>query len=96
MPIYEFGFNRLYAHVQTRLQQDSRSGQFFVFTNKLRNRIKVFYGEGSGRWVCAKRLERGTFGWPGGAGPRCGLRPEELQLLLPGREGRPRRHGYRT
>jgi hypothetical protein len=44
------GFNRLYAHVQTTLQQD----------------------------------------------PLRGLRPEELQLLLHGMEGRPRRHWYRT
>ena len=43
-----------------------------------------------------KRLERGTFGWPDGEGVSCCLRSEELQLLLHGIEGKPRRHWYRT
>jgi transposase len=90
------GFNRLYAHVQSRLNQDPLSGHLFVFTNRLRNRVKILYWDGSGLWVCAKRLERGTCGWPNGEEPVRGLRPEELQLLLHGMEGQPRRHWYRT
>jgi hypothetical protein len=41
-------------------------------------------------------LERGSFGWPVGEGVGCCLRPEELQLLLHGIEGKPRGHWYRT
>ena len=89
-------FNGLYAHVQTVFQQDPTSGHLFVFTNRLKNRIKVLYWDGSGLWVCAKRLEGGSFGWPVGEGVGCCLRPEELQLLLHGIEGRPRGHWYRT
>lgn len=89
-------FNGLYAHVQTVLQEDPVSGHLFVFTNRLRNRVKILYWDGSGLWVCAKRLERGTFGWPTGEGASRTVRPEELQLLLHGIEGRPRRHWYRT
>jgi transposase len=90
-------FNGLYAYVQTVLEQSPTSGHLFVFTNRLRNRVKVLYWDGSGLWVCAKRLERGSFGWPlGRSGPACMLRPEELQLLLHGIEGKPRRHWYRS
>lgn len=89
-------FNGLYAHVQAVLGQDPLTGHLFVFTNRLRNRVKLMYWDGSGLWVCAKRLERGTFGWPSGDGPSCCLRPEELPLLLHGIEGRPRQHWYRT
>jgi transposase len=89
------GFNRLYAHVQTRLNQDPLSGHLFVFTNRLRNRVKILYWDGSGLWVCAKRLERGTFGWPSGEGSARGLRAEEWQLLLHGLEATPRRHWFR-
>lgn len=89
-------FNGLYALVQTVLQQQPLSGHIFLFTNKLRNRVKLLVWDGSGLWVCAKRLERGTFGWPAGEGASCCLRPEELQLLLHGIEGKPRRHWYRT
>jgi len=56
----------------------------------------VIYWDGSGLWLCAKRLEKGTFGWPSGEGSSVCLRPEELQLLLHGIEGTPRRHWYRT
>jgi transposase len=88
-------FNGLYAHVQAVLQEDPLSGHIFVYTNRLRNRIKLVYWDGSGLWISAKRLEKGTFGWPVGHGASVCLRPEELQLLLHGIEGRPRRHWYR-
>jgi transposase len=86
----------LYALGETVLKQDVLSGHLFLFTNKLRNRIRVLYWDGSGLWVCAKRLEGGSFGWPAGEGVSCCLRPEELQLLLHGIEATRRRHWYRT
>jgi transposase len=89
-------FNGLYAHIQTVLQQDPLSGHLFIYTNRLRNRVKLVWFDGSGLWVCAKRLERGSFGWPVGEGASRCLRPEELQLLLHGIEGTPRRHWYRV
>jgi transposase len=88
-------FNGLYAEVESVLKENPLSGHFFVFTNRLRNRIKVIVFDGSGLWVCAKRLERGTFGWPTGEGVSCSLRPEQLQLLLHGLEGKSRRRWYR-
>lgn len=88
-------FNGLSAHVQSVLQQDPQSGHIFVYTNRLRNRIKLVHWDGSGLWVSAKRLEHGRFGWPSGAGASYCLRPEELTLLLHGIEGRSRPHWYR-
>lgn len=89
-------FNGLYAAVQTVLAEDPLSGHLFVFTNRLRTRVKALYWDGSGLVVYAKRLERGRFGWPTGDGASRRLRPEELQLLLHGLEGQSRRHWYRT
>ena len=90
------GFNGLYAIVQTVLNQEVLSGHLFLFTNKLRNRIRILYWDGSGLWVCTKRLEKSKFSWPSGDGVSICLRPEELQLLIHGIEGTPRRHWYRT
>jgi transposase len=88
-------FNGLYAVVQAVLTQDPLSGHLFLFTNRLRNRVKALYWDGTGLVLYAKRLERGRFGWPGGDGASRCLRPEELTLLLHGIEGRPRAHWYR-
>ena len=77
-------FNGLYTRVQTVLQQDPTSGHLFVFTNKNRNRLKILLWDGSGLWVLAKRLDKGTFLWPTGEGSSQLLRAEELQLLLHG------------
>ena len=89
-------FNGLSALVQETLEQEPTSGYLFVFTNKSRNRLKILFWDGSGLCLFCKRLERGTYAWPGGEGPSRSLRPEELQLLIHGVEGRPRARWYRT
>jgi transposase len=58
------GFNGLWAFAQTKLGAQPRSESVFVFTNKARTRIKVLAWDRTGVWVCAKRLEKGTFAWP--------------------------------
>ena len=88
-------FNGLYTRVQSVLQEEPTTGHLFVFTNQRRNRLKILFYDGSGLWVCAKRLEKGTFGWPTGQGASACLRPEELNLLVHGMEGKPRRNWHR-
>ena len=88
-------FNRLFALTQSVLQQDPLSGHWFVFTNQKRNRVKVLFWDGSGLWVCAKRLEQGRFSWPK-AGESCArLRSEELLALLSGLEIKEKAGWYR-
>ena len=57
-----------------------------MFCNAQRNRLKVLVWDGSGLWVCAKRLEKGRFTWPqsGDAQGKVVLSHEELSLLLGG------------
>lgn len=80
-------FDGLSGVVRSALKGNPKSGDLFVFCNRPRNRLKVLYVDESGVWVCAKRLERGTFTWPSPSSTderRVEMRSEELALLLGG------------
>ena len=93
------GFEGLYGLVRDHLGQDPLSGHLFLFTNRTRTRLKALVWDGSGLWVCAKRLERGRFRWPEAAGARSvSMRPEELAMLVNGMDlahARPRANWHR-
>ena len=77
------GLSDLVSH---HFQQDPLSGHLYVFTNRRKNRVKLLYADGSGLWLCTKRLHgKGTFAWPktteAGA---LRILAEELTLLLSG------------
>ena len=80
------GFEGLYGLVRDRLDCDPLSGHVFLFANAQRNRLKLLFWDGSGLWVCAKRLEKGRFRWPAiaTAETKITLTHEELALLLGG------------
>ena len=80
------GFEGLFGLVRDRLQCEPLSGHVFLFCNGRHNRLKLIVFDGSGLWVCAKRLEKGRFRWPqaGDAQGKVVLSHEELALLLGG------------
>jgi transposase len=80
------GFEGLYGLVRDRLLCELLSGHLFLFCNAQRNRLKILVWDGSGLWVCAKRLAKGRFSWPqsGDAQDKVVLSHEELSLLLGG------------
>jgi transposase len=79
------GFEGLHGLVRDQLGQDPLSGHLFLFANRTRTRLKALVWDGSGLWVCAKRLERGRFRWPEVGNARSvTMRPEELAMLVNG------------
>jgi transposase len=80
------GFEGLYGLVRDRLLCEPMSGHIFLFTNAQHNRLKLLFWDGSGLWVCAKRLEKGRFRWPEAAEGhvKVVLSHEELALLVGG------------
>lgn len=90
------GFNGLEALVRQTLQADPLSGHLFLFCNRQRNRLKILCFDGTGLWICAKRLEAGRFSWPEVEGSHSvTMTREELALLLGGIElEKTRRKGW--
>ena len=80
------GFEGLYGLVRDRLGADPLSGHLFLFSNRTRTRLKALVWDGSGLWVCAKRLEKGRFHWPEAtnAQAKIVLSQEEFALLVGG------------
>jgi transposase len=80
------GFEGLYGLVRDQLGADPLSGHLFLFSNRTRTRLKALVWDGSGLWVCAKRLEKGRFRWPTASEKQRSvtMRAEELAMLVNG------------
>ncbi|MBX9883311.1 MAG: IS66 family insertion sequence element accessory protein TnpB [Sphingomonas sp.] len=58
------GADSLAALVKAAYGADPFSGVVYVFRAKRADRIKLLWWDGTGLWLMAKRLERGSFRWP--------------------------------
>ena len=72
--------------VRDQLGADPLSGHLFLFSNRTHTRLKALVWDGSGLWVCAKRLEKGRFRWPAASEKQRSvtMRAEELAMLVNG------------
>ncbi len=55
------GIEGLSALVEESFKEELISGAYFVFVNKVKDRIKVLYGDLDGFAIWWKRLEKGKF-----------------------------------
>ena len=78
------GFEGLMAQAEQKLGESVQGGAMFVFGNRRRTRIKILYWDGTGLWICSKRLAEGTFSWPQSEEKRVLLRAEALAMLTDG------------
>jgi len=59
------GHDGLAVLVQNMLRENPFSGTVFVFRAKRTDRLELLYWDGSGLVMAYKRLEEGSFTWPG-------------------------------
>jgi transposase len=79
------GFNGLYALIKYSLNRDPMTGsEAFVFCNRRRDTVKIFFADRDGMWVCAKRLASGRYRWPVVGEAVVTMTPTELAMLLSG------------
>jgi len=78
------GADGLSLHVQQALGRAPCDGTAYVFSNRCRTRLKVVCWDGTGVWMCLRRLHRGQFTWPQ-AGEICWqISAEQWQWLIMG------------
>mgnify|MGYP000117195942 CR=1 FL=1 len=80
-------FDGLCGLVTSKMQQDPMSGDIFIFINKKRNRIKLLRWEPGGFVLFYKRLEKGTFEFPGkkpASNTHWAIDYSELMMIITG------------
>lgn len=82
------GFDRLAQLVRQQFGGDPLGGHFFVFRNRRSDRLKLLYWDHGGFCLWYKRLERGSFFFPGGpatvGAQGIEMRSADLAMLLDG------------
>lgn len=58
------GIDGLSLKIQQALDRSPCDGTAYAFRNRRRNRIKLLVWDGTGVWLCHRRLHRGHFIWP--------------------------------
>jgi transposase len=71
------GFDALSVLVTTAFAQNPASGHLFLFVNRRRDRIKIFYWDRDGLAIWYKRLETGSSQLPA-------VSPDTVSVELPG------------
>lgn len=77
-------FDTLADMVRMQMQEDPKSGHLFVFRNKAEDCVKVLYWDKDGYAIWYKRVERGKFSLPSGAGGGLEIDFTEFSMLLSG------------
>ncbi|EKD27694.1 MAG: IS66 Orf2 family protein [uncultured bacterium] len=80
------GINGLSESVELYLKHNPLSGNFFVFINRSRDKIKILYWDRNGFCLWQKRLEKGKYHWPKhlSVTQEIFLTVEQLKWLLEG------------
>ena len=77
------GIDGYAALCRSQLQLNPFSGHCFIFRNKRRTALKVLLYDGTGFWLCHKRLSKGQFKqWPTQNSTVVSINSRQLSLLL--------------
>jgi len=77
------GIDGYAAVCRRQFNLDPFSGHYFIFRNRQHTAIKVLLYDGSGFWLCHKRLSKGRFKqWPSTSSDVVTIHADQLSRLL--------------
>jgi transposase len=80
------GIDGLSLRIQNTLGRSPCDGTAYAFRNRRQNRIKLLVWDGTGVWLCHRRLHRGHFIWPRSNATVFTLSCTQWQWLIAGVE----------
>jgi transposase len=78
------GIDGLSLLVQQSLGSSPGTGQAFAFRNRRGTRIKLLVWDGTGVWLCQRRLHQGRFTWPASDAVSWQISAQQWQWLVMG------------
>lgn len=78
------GIDVLLAQVVRGFAAGAQAHHAYVFANRRADRLKVLVYDGAGMWLCTRRLQAGSFAWPGEAGGSMTLTSDQFDWLVAG------------
>ena len=80
------GIDGLSLRIQEALGRLPCDGSAYAFRNRRGNRLKLLVWDGTGVWLCQRRLHRGGFLWPSSDEAVCCLSEQVWNWLVAGVE----------
>ena len=78
------GADGLSLRIQETLGRAPCDGSAYAFRNRRANRLKLLIWDGTGVWLCQRRLHHGHFIWPTSDESLCCLSSEAWEWLISG------------
>lgn len=78
------GIDGLSLLIRQALGRSPCDGSAYAFRNRNSNRIKLLIWDGTGVWLCVRRLHQGRFTWPQSEQSTCTLSSAEWHWLTTG------------
>jgi transposase len=78
------GIDVLSQRIQNTVGRSPCDGTAYAFRNRRENRLKLLQWDGTGVWLCQRRLHRGRFIWPRSGERVCTLTRAQWEWLTTG------------
>lgn len=78
------GIDGLSLRIQNALERSPCDGRAYAFRNRRGTRMKLLIWDGTGVWLCQRRLHTGHFIWPTSTSTVMTLTAEQWRWLITG------------